>query len=88
MISRLPDQFLEQLNLYYGLEAPSVVEAILTTQAPVSIRYNGQKTSTLPPLKPLKWHPGAVYLDIKPVFTLDPCFHAGKYYVQEASSMF
>src|SRR5690606_38973735 len=28
------------------------------------------------------------YLKERPVFTLDPFFHAGCYYVQEASSMF
>src|SRR5690606_23188992 len=28
------------------------------------------------------------YLSDRPIFTLDPLFHAGTYYVQEASSMF
>jgi len=34
------------------------------------------------------WHPNGIYLPERPVFTLDPTFHAGAYYVQEASSMF
>lgn len=34
------------------------------------------------------WCTGGYYLDKRPVFTLDPAFHAGAYYVQEASSMF
>ncbi|MCE7926139.1 MAG: RNA methyltransferase [Haliscomenobacteraceae bacterium CHB4] len=34
------------------------------------------------------WHPLGFYLPERPVFTLDPAFHAGAYYVQEASSMF
>lgn len=34
------------------------------------------------------WHPLGRYLRERPVFTLDPAFHAGAYYVQEASSMF
>ncbi|MCU0340787.1 MAG: RsmB/NOP family class I SAM-dependent RNA methyltransferase [Spirosomaceae bacterium] len=33
------------------------------------------------------WHDHAFYLSTRPVFTLDPLFHAGAYYVQEASSM-
>ncbi|MDR0865263.1 MAG: RsmB/NOP family class I SAM-dependent RNA methyltransferase [Candidatus Symbiothrix sp.] len=34
------------------------------------------------------WASNAYYLDSRPSFTLDPLFHAGCYYVQEASSMF
>lgn len=37
---------------------------------------------------PVPWHELAFYLHDRPVFTLDPLFHAGAYYVQEASSMF
>lgn len=38
--------------------------------------------------KLIPWHPQGYYLSERPVFTLDPRFHAGAYYVQEASSMF
>jgi 16S rRNA C967 or C1407 C5-methylase (RsmB/RsmF family)/NOL1/NOP2/fmu family ribosome biogenesis protein len=34
------------------------------------------------------WAPDAFYLTARPQFTLDPFFHAGNYYVQEASGMF
>ena len=34
------------------------------------------------------WALSGRYLQHRPVFTLDPAFHAGAYYVQEASSMF
>jgi len=34
------------------------------------------------------WTEYGYYLDQRPSFTLDPFFHAGCYYVQEASSMF
>lgn len=34
------------------------------------------------------WCPNGHYLKLRPSFTLDPSFHAGGYYVQEASSMF
>ena len=34
------------------------------------------------------WSTHGVYLQERPSFTLDPEFHAGGYYVQEASSMF
>ena len=34
------------------------------------------------------WAPDAYYLKSRPSFTMDPLFHAGAYYVQEASGMF
>ncbi|HEY4935273.1 MAG TPA: RNA methyltransferase [Puia sp.] len=34
------------------------------------------------------WAPDAYYLSARPSFTMDPLFHAGLYYVQEASGMF
>ena len=36
----------------------------------------------------VKWSELGHYLKERPVFTLDPLFHAGGYYVQEASSMY
>lgn len=65
----------------------------LTDPAPVSIRLNPAKipVGNQPVMKqylPVPWHPQGMYLPERPVFTLDPAFHAGAYYVQEASSMF
>lgn len=37
---------------------------------------------------PVSWSSYGYYLDKRPSFTFDPLFHAGCYYVQEASSMF
>ncbi len=66
--------------------------AALQEPAPVSIRLNPAKPSPsglpLSTLAPVPWHPRGCYLPERPVFTLDPAFHAGAYYVQEASSMF
>lgn len=71
-----------------GPELPSFLEA-LEQQPPVSIRLNPAKPSrwTVMDLEPVPWHPGGRYLPERPVFTLDPAFQAGAYYVQEASSM-
>lgn len=55
--------------------------------APVSIRVNPAKELEPGSQKP-GWSDFGRYLDERPVFTLDPLFHAGAYYVQEASSMF
>ena len=60
--------------------------------APVSIRINEQKTTkqTLELLhnaKSVPWCSTGYYLPERPVFAFDPLWHAGAYYVQEASSM-
>ncbi len=57
-----------------------------------SIRRNPQKTfdllSDTPLLPSVPWSSHGYYLAERPSFTFDPLFHAGAYYVQEASSMF
>ncbi len=59
---------------------------------PVSIRVNPAKKKALDHklsgLEKVPWSNNGYYLPERPIFTLDPLFHAGSYYVQEASSMF
>lgn len=43
---------------------------------------------TLPLADRIPWTAAGYYLTHRPSFTFDPLFHAGVYYVQEASSMF
>ena len=59
----------------------------LDAEPSVSVRVNHLKHSSLAG-KPVLWCPAGLYLPERPIFTLDPNFHAGAYYVQEASSMF
>ncbi len=60
---------------------------------PVSIRLNPFKlgetdeTGILPIEESVPWSPYGRYLSERPSFTLDPLFHAGLYYVQDASAM-
>ncbi|MEZ4950567.1 MAG: hypothetical protein R2784_14460 [Saprospiraceae bacterium] len=58
--------------------------------APASIHLHPEKRNAEYEDHPkVPWHPElGRYLPERPVFTLDPSFHAGTYYVQEASSMF
>ncbi len=77
-----------------GAEACGQFQAALEQPTPVSIRLNPRKVLSFQGLpgsvssSPVPWHPLGFYLAERPVFTLDPAFHAGAYYVQEASSMF
>ena len=60
------------------------------TKSPVvSIRLNPKKGSSLFEFEEkIPWCSTGRYLQERPRFTFDPLFHAGTYYVQEASSMF
>ncbi len=55
-----------------------------------SIRLNPDKpqVSVASSADAIPWCTTGYYLPERPIFTLDPLFHAGCYYVQEASSMF
>ena len=68
------------------------LRAVLDSPAPTSIRLHRDKGSldALPaaPDGRVPWHARGYYHAERPSFTLDPTFHAGAYYVQEAASMF
>ncbi|MDR1561667.1 MAG: rRNA cytosine-C5-methyltransferase [Dysgonamonadaceae bacterium] len=64
-------------------------ESALNDESPVSIRFNRKKMRDINcDYDKVPWAEDAYYLTKRPVFTLDPLFHAGGYYVQEASSMY
>ncbi|MDR0734083.1 MAG: RsmB/NOP family class I SAM-dependent RNA methyltransferase [Dysgonamonadaceae bacterium] len=91
---QLPAAFISQTKALLGKEWEAFEQA-LRCEPPTSIRWNPQKTNAnrLPPTvfepeSPVAWASNAYYLRRRPRFTLDPLFHAGCYYVQEASSMF
>lgn len=54
---------------------------------PVSIRLNPFKFKDIEGT-PIPWNRWGRILPERPVFTLDPLFHAGAYYVQDSSAMF
>ena len=60
----------------------------LEATPPVSIRLNPVKPiNDFENMERVLWHPQGRYMPERPIFTVDPLFHAGTYYVQEASSM-
>jgi len=84
----LPIAFMERMKVALAGDYPAF-EASLTQPAPVSLRLNPTKpVPGFPQPDAVPWHPQGRYLPERPVYTLDPLFHAGAYYVQEASSMF
>jgi 16S rRNA C967 or C1407 C5-methylase (RsmB/RsmF family)/NOL1/NOP2/fmu family ribosome biogenesis protein len=82
----LPDAFVNSIPLNDS-EKRLLLDALYST-APTTIRVNTRKAKLLKKFTPVPWQPNAYYLPERPRFTSDPAFHAGGYYVQEASSMF
>lgn len=83
-----PKNFLASLSGEPGFEAESFVNAHQIIETPTSIRLNPFKKSFIKTGEQVPWCRDGYYLDTRPSFTFDPLFHAGCYYVQEASSMF
>lgn len=83
----LPSDFIARTKALLGDEY-SRLEAALDAPSPVSIRLNRSKRPVSAGGEPVGWCPAGRYLPERPPFTFDPLFHAGAYYVQEASSMF
>lgn len=93
----LSGDFIKLLEESAGRENAGIVCRALEGDPVVSVRVNQAKVS----LQDLKSHFGPLagnevdwasecgfYLKERPVFTKDPLFHSGAYYVQEASSMY
>ncbi len=83
-----PPNFLSGISGSPGFDTENFIKAHAEADSPTSIRLNPFKPSSIKSSNPVPWCPEGYYLDTRPSFTFDPLFHAGCYYVQEASSMF
>jgi 16S rRNA C967 or C1407 C5-methylase (RsmB/RsmF family) len=84
---QLPPALLQSLSGIPGYDEAAFLHAH-NKQAPTSIRLHPIKGAGLfPDAQQVPWHPDGRYLSERPLFTADPLFHGGAYYVQEASSM-
>lgn len=83
----LPIEFVTRTRALIGQEYEALEKA-LRDDAPVSIRINTRKGTARPDAGRVAWCDTGFYLPERLSFTFDPLFHAGGYYVQEASSMF
>lgn len=87
---KFPQAFLDLLNSALPSEHSRALLEALEQPAPVSIRINQFKAKEFIPAVEstvIPWCDNAYYLQTRPLFSADPLFHAGAYYVQEASSM-
>lgn len=87
----LPDDFCNQMRSQFSEAEYTEFMNSMNEACPVSIRLNPLKqeqTDCKIQGEPIPWCKDGIYLSERPSFTMDPLFHAGAYYVQEASSMF
>lgn len=88
---QLPDDFVIYTRQLLGEKNYHSLSEAIQTEPPVSIRFNPWKWKSeflTSKMDAVPWAKEATYLPTRPSFTFDPLFHAGCYYVQEASSMF
>lgn len=101
---KIPEALLDALQGLEGFDREAFVALHAAGEQVTSIRLNpfkkkwtdGEWTpaaqedicADFPGCEQVPWCTNGFYLPVRPSFTLDPLFHAGCYYVQEASSMF
>ena len=88
----LPENFLKSLQNVSGFNKDDFIALHISGEQVTSIRLNPSKNFKFKlqnvEFDRVPWSSEGFYLGERPSFTLDPLFHAGVYYVQEASSMF
>ena len=86
---QLPEKFIARMERELGENEANALCDALGKEPSTAIRLNPRKT-TVPrwKAKRIEWSKDGYLLDERPSFTLDSDFHAGAYYVQEASSQF
>ena len=89
MKMNLPEGFIEQLRDLLPDEWQALADAITSSEPSVAVRVNDARGVGVPAgARCVPWCSQGFYLDGRPQFTFDPDWHAGRYYVQDASSMF
>lgn len=83
----LPEKFCDRVKRDLGVEAEDFFSS-LKKESETSIRINKNKIKNTKLSDNVPWCNNGRYLSERPVFTADPLFNVGGYYVQEASSMF
>lgn len=83
----LPKEFIHRMQEQLGNEAEAFFKSLANSPI-TSIRLNHLKGKTsFSHLDQVPWCKLGYYLESRPFFHLDPHWHGGAYYVQEASSM-
>ena len=83
-----PEEFINRIHTQNYIDPEGLLKA-LAEPSPVSVRINPGKWNKKPSdSHQVSWCKNGYYIQHRPSYTLDPLFHSGCYYPQEASSMF
>ncbi|MFN5133875.1 MAG: methyltransferase RsmF C-terminal domain-like protein [Chitinophagaceae bacterium] len=93
---QLPSSLIHSLQNVKGFDETAFINIHQSGEQITSIRFNplkaddeqNRKSEIVNRNSKIPWSSEGYYLQQRPFFTFDPLFHAGTYYVQEASSMF
>ncbi|MXV13674.1 methyltransferase RsmF C-terminal domain-like protein [Hufsiella ginkgonis] len=89
MTPTLPPALIRSLNGEPGFDEARFSAVHASGEQVTAVRLNPLKSAHIfDTAAPVPWCAWGKYLARRPSFTADPLFHAGCYYVQEASSMF
>lgn len=90
MSNFLPNSLVKKLGVNPLFDTAEFIKVHEEGKRVTAIRLNPLKLKECPFSSGgrVPWCENAFYLNERPVFTLDPLFHAGGYYPQDASSMF
>ena len=90
MSNFLPNSLVKKLGVNPLFDTAEFIKVHEEGKRATAIRLNPRKLKEYPFSSggTVPWCENAFYLKERPVFTLDPLFHAGGYYPQDASSMF
>jgi 16S rRNA C967 or C1407 C5-methylase (RsmB/RsmF family)/NOL1/NOP2/fmu family ribosome biogenesis protein len=101
LITALPQKLIAALNKLDHFDEAAFRALHESGEQVISVRFNAEKIKvkegswpasipepSFPLAERIPWSSYGYYLSERPSFTLDPLFHAGAYYVQEASGMF
>lgn len=84
----LPQAFKNNIQTLLGEQQAHEYFKSLEQDETTSVRYHPHRVHQLEEtVENIPWEPAGHYLSERPVFALDPAWHAGAYYVQESSSM-
>lgn len=83
----LKPEFIASLSAL-GPDAEGLADALVSGMPTIAVRVNTHKGATVPAqAERVPWCSEGFYLDSRPLFAVDPAWHQGRYYVQDASSM-